>query len=94
MARAIVRGDYVLATKWGDGDPQDGWCVGFYVEERWPDWHIVVDGEGKEFRANGFRRVAHISQKRGAWILAHADAIEVGNRSLWGWARAKMTEGG
>ncbi len=34
-------GDYVLATKYHDGNPQDHWCVGFY--------HSTLDyGKGRK----------------------------------------------
>lgn len=61
-------GDYVVATKYADGDPGDHFCVGYY--QGWYDHfgqprHLVVDGSGKSFRANGFRRVAKVSSERG-----------------------------
>jgi hypothetical protein len=89
----LKRGDYVLATKWSDGDPQDPWCVGFYdgYNEAWQRHH-VVDGAGKSFRAGGFRRAKRISGARGAWLLNHRADIEQSGRSLWYWARHKMTE--
>ena len=30
--KPLVRGDYVLATKYADGDPRDHFCVGFLRE--------------------------------------------------------------
>jgi hypothetical protein len=70
-------GAYVLATKYADGDPQDHWAVGFYAGGGpLPDRHQVVDGNGVSFRANGFRRVEMIAPEVGAWLLAHARALE------------------
>lgn len=83
-------GDYVLATKWNDGDPQDPWCVGFYNGELEYLNNIrfyVVDNEGKEFRHNGFRRVRKITNKRGEWLLNRINDIRNSNRSLWWWIR-------
>lgn len=84
--------DYVLATKWGDGDPQDQWCVGFYngkLRYEIPRYS-VIDNEGKEFRHNGFRRVKKISVERGKWILEHINEIQQSNKSLWWWVRQSM----
>ena len=89
-----VKGDYVLATKYSDGDPKDHWAVGFYAAElsnyKPAIRHDVVDGNGKPFRGNGFRRVAKISRERGAWLLANATDIENSGRSVWYWKRATM----
>jgi hypothetical protein len=87
----LTKGDYVLATKWSDGDPQDPWCVGFYdrFDEEWKRHH-VVDGDGDPFRAGGFRRAKKINIRRGAWLLKHKDEIEQSSRSLWYWIRYRM----
>ena len=82
-------GDYVLATKWGDGDPNDQWCIGFYSGQE-GDRHFVVDHDGKQFRSNGFRRAERISKDRGTFILTHKNMVEDGSRSLWWWKRCKM----
>jgi hypothetical protein len=85
-------GDYVLATKYEDGDCQDHWCIGFYAGKTMhaPPRHNVVDGEGKSFRGNGFRRAKRITPERGAWMLKHAKDIELSIRSVWFWARCPM----
>ena len=90
----MMVGDYVLATKWSDGDPQDQWAVGFFsglLRKAGGDRYQVVDANGNLFRGNGFRRVEKISASRGRWILEHASEIESGSRSVWWWARAKMS---
>lgn len=91
--RMLKIGDYVLATKWQDGDPGDAWCVGFYdgilpkvVGVR----HLVIDENGNQFRSNGFRRVKKISHARGAFILENKLHISQGSTSLWWWARVKI----
>lgn len=87
-------GDYVLATKYHDGDPGDHWAIGFYAgttsheQKRF----LVKDHAGQLFRANGFRRIAKISKARGEWMLRNAALIEQSGRSVWWWARAKMEE--
>lgn len=91
----LAEGDYVLATKYSDGDPRDHWCVGFYAgltnpEKYDPPRYDVVDGEGKQFRGNGFRRVEKIAPERGAWMLQHAKDIELSGRSVWHFARCSM----
>lgn len=85
----VKKGDYVLATKWRDGDPRDHWCVGFYDREE-GGRHYVVGAGGVQMRVNGFRRVAKISGARGSWLLSHSRVIEQSGRSVWYWARATM----
>lgn len=88
MTDEFVQGDYVLATKFGDGHPQEQWAVGFYgsfhqAKER----HIVLNEAGEEIYHNGFRRCAKISRELGAWLLKNASELErapVGSISLWG----------
>ena len=99
----LEKGDYVLATKYSDGDPGDQWAVGFYdrpLQVGHETRHLVVDNDGNQFRRNGFRRVEKISPARGEFIVSHEEEIEAswpsyrprkkGCRSLWGWKRAKM----
>ncbi len=90
-------GCYVVATKYADGDPGDQFCVGFYngsYDHHGSTRHLVVDGDGKNFRANGFRRIAKIPQRRGEWIVAHLKHIEkMKDRfSVWHWVRAPWAE--
>lgn len=74
-------GDYVLATKWSDGDPCDHFCVGFFAgKDR--DRYKVVDSDGNLFRGNGFRRCETITQKEGESILS----LKIGDKpgpSVW-----------
>ena len=89
-------GDYVLATKYGDGDPQDHWCIGFYdgltnaMKYDHPRYD-VLDGDGKNFRGNGFRRIKKITHERGSWMLNHAKEIELSGKSVWHFARCSMS---
>lgn len=89
MKEPII-GDYVLATKYRDGDPKDQWAVGFLAAIETSSKgtrYFVSNAEGVSFRSNGFRRVKSIKGKRGAWLLKNADSIESSSRSLWGWVR-------
>jgi len=88
-------GDYVVATKWHDGDPQDHWCVGFYngmIKKEGGDRFDIVDIDRKSFRGNGFRRAKKISAERGRWLVENQRLIEQSGRSVWWWVRAKMVE--
>lgn len=88
-------GDYVLASKYRDGDPGDQWCVGFLKEVLWqydPPRYDVVDGEGRSFRGNGFRRIAKITPERGKFILNNIESIANGSRSIWWWKRTSMID--
>ena len=95
--RPFEIGDYVVATKWHDGDPGDQFCIGFYngfYDHYGSTRHLVVDSEGKNFRHNGFRRVAHVGSKRGTWMvkhLSHIDAMKDRFR-VWHWWRAPWRE--
>lgn len=93
-AEALVVGDYVLATKFGDGDPQDHWAIGFYAGVTAPHYDPprfdVVDNEGRQFRGNGFRRVEKITRERGEWMLKHARLIELSSKSVWYFATCPM----
>jgi hypothetical protein len=72
-------GDYVLATKYSDGDPGDAWALGFYAGEldmgndreqiKMAPRYLVNDSSGKTIRPNGYRRVARVRKDVGAWLL-------------------------
>lgn len=83
----IKRGDYVLATKWSDGDPCDHFCVGFFrmmLGER----YLVEDSNGQLFRAGGFRRCERISRRVGTALVAIFPIIgDMPGKSLWWWRR-------
>ncbi len=85
--KALQKGDYVLATKYADGDPLDQWCIGFYdqaVEVTGGSIrHLVVDSDGAQFRHNGFRRVKKIRGDVGEALLNNIDFIGYGGRSLY-----------
>lgn len=93
----IEIGDYVLASKYDDGDPNDHWAIGFYAGLTAPHYDPprfdVVDGDGRKFRGNGFRRVEKISGERGEWMLKHVREIELSCRSVWYFATCPMDGG-
>lgn len=79
-------GDYVLATKYDDGDPGDHWVCGFLAEvlDRYdPPRYDVVDNDRKSFRGNGFRRVERISMGVGKKIIAIGDKMQYRSESVW-----------
>ncbi len=88
----IKKGDYVLATKYRDGDPRDRWCIGFYngYLQNSMGRHELVDGNGEIFRCNGFRKVKKISHRRGEFILSKRTEIEASGKSLWWWLRQRL----
>lgn len=79
-------GDYVLATKYNDGEPGDNWALGFYDCER-DGRHYVKDSQGHQIRGNGFRRVARVRIDVGNWLLRTAanqlEQSPAGTVNLW-----------
>lgn len=78
-ARRFAKGDYVLATKYNDGDPLDGYGIGFfdsYLAKGSGHRYMVVGSDGRQFRGNGFRRCERISDELGHWLVKHRPAFE------------------
>lgn len=92
-AEGFAPGDYVLATKYNDGDPGDHYCTGFYVGS-FGDRHLVADSNGGLYRYNGFRRIEHVTPEEGTWMVEHFKDFsfsktmedEFGNDVLVGWS--------
>jgi len=79
-------GEYVLATKYSDGDPGDPWALGFYAGVTERGRHLVKDSNGDQIRAGGFRRVGRIEQEVGTWLWNNRVALESsppGTVNLW-----------
>lgn len=91
-------GDYVLATKWSDGDPGDPWALGFYAGEldmgndpeqkiKVATRYLVNDNSVKTIRPGGYRRVARVRKDVGVWLLNVAakqlEASPPGTVNLW-----------
>ena len=83
----IKKGDYVLATKWDDGDPGDNWGVGYY--DRYENnRHFIVDNEGKQIRHGGFRKVrGELREDVGRWLIEIAatplERSPAGTVNIW-----------
>ncbi len=78
-------GDYVVATKYKDGDPKDHFCVGFitgYTSHDEPRF-LVCDDAGQQFRASGFRRAEKICPTIGDMFVQKFNEIEHGGKSIW-----------
>lgn len=78
----MEKGNYVLATKYQDGDPGDQYAVGFFdgmLPKIGGDRYLVVDNEGNQFRNNGFRRIEPISDAEGRWLIERFDQF----RPMW-----------
>jgi hypothetical protein len=89
-ARPLDKGDYVLATKYDDGDPLDGYAIGFfdsYLGKGSGYRYMIVDSAGRQYRGNGFRRAERISYEMGDWLVANRAAFEALSRispiNLW-----------
>ena len=82
--KELVRGDYVLATKWNDGDVHDNFVVGFY-DGKDGDRYYVVDVYGNQFRQSGFRRCERVSEEVGELIVMGMELIERCSASIWYW---------
>ena len=84
----LQKGDYVLATKYDDGDPCDQFCVGSYRKPltQYTNGvrHDIVDSDGNSFRGSGFRRAEVITQEEGSALVALFPEIsDKPGRSLW-----------
>ncbi len=79
-------GEYVLATKYDDGDPCDHFFVGFvsgYTEHD-PKRYLIVDDAGVNQRGNGFRRAEKITGDEGCQLLELIPEIgDTPGQSLW-----------
>lgn len=86
-------GDYVLATKYDDGDPGDAWAIGDYAGTNVAGRHMVTDGDGEQIRASGYRKVGRVTPEYGTWLLSvAAPALEKsppGTVNLWTMATTK-----
>jgi hypothetical protein len=77
-------GDYVLATKYDDGDPCDHFCVGFVSEIMRNGRYMIVDNDGNNQRFNGFRRAEKITDDEGRRLVEMMPEIgDTPGPSLW-----------
>jgi hypothetical protein len=92
IQRKLKIGDYVVATKYNDGSPNDHWAVGFFAgmtTHTIPRFE-VCDETGLLFRNNGFRRAQRITAKRGLWLLQNSREIENSDRCVWHFVKCRM----
>jgi len=83
----LTCGDYVLATKYADGDPCDLFFVGFY-RGMLNDRYLVEDDKGQLARASGFRRCEKISERAGAALVSALPIIsDLPGKSVWWWCQ-------
>lgn len=94
----VKAGDYVLGTKFTDGDPGDPWAVGIYVDSYdhfGTIRHRVIHANGELiYGRRGFERVGRISDEYGEWLLSiskHLEASPPGTVNLWGMMGVRAT---
>jgi hypothetical protein len=95
VVKPLVPGDYVFATKYSDGDPLDGYAIGYFdsMLDKGPtdQRFMVVDSAGKQFRFNGFRRCERVSEELGHWLVLWRPAFEklsaIEPINVWGFRR-------
>ena len=78
----VQLGDYVLATKYHDGDPKDGFAIGYVLNNVYP-YRIQVRGSDGQQIGGSYRRYKKIDGEFGQWIVKNIARIEDGSKSLW-----------
>ena len=82
----LKTGDYVLASRYGDGDVGDHWAVGFFrgMTRHDPPRYDVEHLDGTLLRGNGFRKAERIPPELGSRLLDHSKRGEImGDESIW-----------
>jgi len=79
----MEEGDYVVATKYSDGDSKDHFVVGWFRDMTHHNRYNIVDDDGKLFRHNGFRKAKIISKEIGIKIVQEIPFIENSDKSVW-----------
>lgn len=92
MAEALKVGDYVLATKFSDGDPKDPFAIGFIHSMQEGPRFRIVDQHGMAVYGGAMRRAKKITKERGHFLVSHIDHIENAPRSVWWWVRCRMRD--
>jgi hypothetical protein len=77
----IADGEYILATRFSDGQPMDPWAFGFL--RRSECFYGVVDNAGNLI--GYFKRAQRITKEFGDFLSNNIQMIETSNRSLWWW---------
>lgn len=77
-------GDYVLATKYGDGDPYDHFYVGFVSGYTRHGRYLIMNNEGATQRLNGFCRVEKITADEGRKMVERMpEIVDKPGVSVW-----------
>ena len=84
---SLKKGDYVLATKYTDGDCRDHWFVGFFRSKCKRGRYDIIDNDGHLIRGNGFRKAQRISPEVGRFLVEHIEDIDHGSKGLWWWKK-------
>lgn len=77
IEEAIKVGDYVLATKYSDGDIRDQYAVGLVSEILDDRYVVVVDGNGTSLCAGGFRYAKRITKEECDLLLTALPLFEL-----------------
>ena len=85
----LIDGDYVLATKWNDGDSRDHWFVGYFIKKE-GDRYFVGDKDGNLARFNGFRKCKKIHPAIGAYLVKNTLAISSIKINLWEYVNSSI----
>jgi len=83
-------GDYVVATKYTDGDPHDPWAIGFYQGTNDRGRCIVHDSDGKSIYSSGYSRIKKISGEKGKWLLDNHELVRLSGFSVYHFVRLSM----
>ncbi len=78
----IERGAYVIATKYSDGSFMDQWAIGFYDQEQ-VNRHFVLNADGQQFRASGFRKVKKITKEEGDFLKDNIPSFPSRKQNIW-----------
>lgn len=85
----LVKGDYVLATKWQDGSSKDHWFVGYFAEQI-DDRYFVCHADGTPARINGFRRCEKIHPAIGQYLVESHKELSAIKLNLWEYVESSI----
>lgn len=79
-------GDYVLVTKFSDGDPKDPFYIGFFAGMD-DNRYIISDPACPGISFRRWWRCDRISKRVGDVLCKHIKVIEEASASVWYWRR-------
>lgn len=86
--RPLEVGDYVLASKYRDGDPNDPWFVGFIKQIiRCEDYdkYKIADEDGNLLYSSMLARAERIGKANGHQLVRCKKYIKESNKSVYYW---------